>query len=105
MSAAVCFHDRAGENGNPEIVAVPRSSIFSPKSHHRKRMFSRAFTQATRNASRVVRSGSVKSVVKRHSHDHAGTPPPPFVQRKLPSKSVGSAERKELTISCRSTPS
>ncbi|KAK8820303.1 hypothetical protein WA577_006368 [Blastocystis sp. JDR] len=57
-------------------------------------MISRAFTQASRNASRVVRSGSVKSVVKRHSHGHAGTPPPPFVQRKLPSKSL--SEHAEL---------
>ena len=70
-----------------------------------KRMFSRAFTQTSRVASSVVRNSSVKTVVKRHSHGHAGTPPPPYVQRKLPSKSVGIVGLKEVTGSFLSTPS
>ncbi len=68
-------------------------------------MFSRAFTQTSRVASSIVRNSSVKTVVKRHSHGHAGTPPPPYVQRKLPSKSVGIVGLKEVTGSFLSTPS
>ena len=51
-------------------------------------MFSRAFTQASRMSSRVIKSSAVKNVVKRHSHDHAGAPQPPYVQRTAPTKSV-----------------
>ena len=51
-------------------------------------MFSRACSQATRMTSRVIRSNGMKNVIKRHSHDHAGTPPPPYVQKKAPTKSV-----------------
>ena len=51
-------------------------------------MFSRALSQASRLSSKVVRSGSVKNVLKRHSHDHAGSPQPPYVQRHAPNKSV-----------------
>ncbi len=51
-------------------------------------MFSRAISQSACMTSRVIRSPSIKTVVKRHSHDHAGTPPPPYVQRTAPTKSV-----------------
>ena len=54
-----------------------------------KRMFSRTLSQASRLSSRLVRSSTAKSALKRFSHDHAGTPQPPFVQRRAPNKSVG----------------
>ena len=57
-------------------------------------MFSRALSQASRLSSKVVRSGSVKNVLKRHSHDHAGSPQPPYVQRHAPNKSL--SEHAEL---------
>ena len=58
-------------------------------------MFSRAISQTARMSSRVMRNSSLKSVVKRHSHDHAGTPQPPYVQRSAPSKSVSIQFRRE----------
>lgn len=51
-------------------------------------MFSRALSQSARMTSRAMRNSSLKTVVKRHSHDHAGTPQPPYVQRNAPTKSV-----------------
>ncbi|KNB44507.1 hypothetical protein JH06_4013 [Blastocystis sp. subtype 4] len=57
-------------------------------------MFSRACSQATRMTSRVIRSNGMKNVIKRHNHDHAGTPPPPYVQRRAPTKSL--SEHAEL---------
>ena len=51
-------------------------------------MFSRAISQSVRMSSRVIRTPSIKTVVKRHSHDHPGTPPPPYAQRTAPTKSV-----------------
>ncbi|KAK8797813.1 hypothetical protein WA171_005344 [Blastocystis sp. BT1] len=57
-------------------------------------MFSRACSQATRMTSRVIRNNGMKNVIKRHNHDHAGTPPPPYVQRRAPTKSL--SEHAEL---------
>ena len=58
------------------------------KNRYSLQMFSRALGQSVRMTSRAVRNSSLKTVVKRHSHDHAGTPQPPYVQRSAPSKSV-----------------
>lgn len=62
-------------------------------------MFSRALSQSARMTSRAMRNSSIKTVVKRHSHDHAGTPQPPYVQRNAPTKSVSLYSLNSLTIS------
>ena len=92
-----CFSGLVGFSGSFILVlpnlckSIKKSLIIT--------MFSRAISQSARMTSRVIRSPSIKSVVKRHSHDHAGTPPPPYVQRTAPTKSVYSFLYKNLICS------
>lgn len=89
--------------GNPNqpgsFIPKPIISRKRSKTPNSDRMFSRALSQSARMTSRAMRNSSIKSVVKRHSHDHAGTPQPPYVQRNAPTKSVSLYSLNTLTIS------
>ena len=83
------------------IVRFQRSLLFCLYSTNTQsicKMFCRACSQVPRMTSRIVRNNGVRNVVKRHSHDHAGTPPPPYVQRRVPNKSVFLGDSDRLTF-------